>query len=233
MCSSHTVAKHWILTYGCGLQHECDNAKEVDVGIIHSELNKDSLGIRIKPGAVIKVLKGPTETQKNNMIYTWPRNISSSFKSWKDKSWISISDFTGITATQEIEAYYATFRFKNQWEFLIKIKKPTCWNLVNLAPDPPRNPLLCRVPHCPRWGRPSVYPGTGMSTGREGSARCYLPKYDSSLDRRSPCPPTPMSTEHDSLAQIAAWTERHGRSFFSPSPGGGERYPPALSFRPW
>lgn len=48
-----------LLTYGCGLQHERDNAEEVDVGVVHSELNKDALGVRVKPRAVIKVLKGP------------------------------------------------------------------------------------------------------------------------------------------------------------------------------
>lgn len=60
LCSSHTVAEHKPLTYGCGLHHECDNAEEVDIGVVHSELNKDRLSVHIKPGGIIKVLKRPT-----------------------------------------------------------------------------------------------------------------------------------------------------------------------------
>ena len=109
----------------------------------------------------------------------------------------------------------------------------TCWNLLSPAPDPPQTLLLCRVPHCPRWGRPSVYTGTGTTTGPEGSLRRFLPQSGSRLDRRSPCPPGPRSRESDTPAQTAAWSGRPGRSCSSPSPDEDERYPPASSFRLW
>lgn len=110
---------------------------------------------------------------------------------------------------------------------------PTCWNFVSLAPDPPQTLLLCRASCCPRWGKPSVYPGTDTSTGCEGSVRCYHQQWGSSPDHRSPCPPIPMSTERGSPAQTAAWRQPHGRSFYAPSPDEDERYPPAWSFHLW
>lgn len=61
MCSC--VAGHGPLTDGGGLQHERDNAEEVDVGIVNSELHKDGLGVHVKPGVVIKVLEGSTKTR--------------------------------------------------------------------------------------------------------------------------------------------------------------------------
>lgn len=60
LCSPHKVAENGSFTYGCGLQHECNNAEEVDIGIVHSELNKYRLGVGVKPGVVIKVLKRST-----------------------------------------------------------------------------------------------------------------------------------------------------------------------------
>lgn len=52
-------------SYGCGLQYECDNAEEVDVCVVHSELHEDGLGVCIKPGVVIKVLQGSKESKTN------------------------------------------------------------------------------------------------------------------------------------------------------------------------
>jgi len=117
--------------------------------------------------------------------------------------------------------------------FIIFLIMPTCWNSVNLALNPPQTLLLCKASRCPRWGRPSADPGTGTSTGFEFSARCYRPQSGSSLDRRSPRLPTPMSTEHDSPSRAAAWREPRGRSLAAPSPGEGEHYPPAWSFHLW
>lgn len=50
------------LTCGCGLQYEGDNAKKVDICIIHSELHKECLGVHIKPGVIIKVLEDSIST---------------------------------------------------------------------------------------------------------------------------------------------------------------------------
>lgn len=55
--------KHRLLTDGCGLKHERNNTEEVDIGVVHRELHKDCLGVCIKPGAVIKVLKDPTRRE--------------------------------------------------------------------------------------------------------------------------------------------------------------------------
>lgn len=64
------MAEHRLLTDGCGLKHECNDAEEVDVGIVYSELHKDCLGVHIKPGVVIEVLKDATrrKTGLNDMI---------------------------------------------------------------------------------------------------------------------------------------------------------------------
>lgn len=60
------------LTNSCGLKHECNNAEEVDVGIVNGELHKDCLSVHIKPGVVIKVPKDSTrrKTWLNYMINT-------------------------------------------------------------------------------------------------------------------------------------------------------------------
>lgn len=63
LCNSH-AAEHGLPTYPCGLQHQRDNAEEIDVGIVHSELNKDSLGVDVKPGVVIKVPEDSTWTNQ-------------------------------------------------------------------------------------------------------------------------------------------------------------------------
>lgn len=54
------------LTYSCGLQQECDDAEEVDISIIHSELHKDRPGVLIQPFVPEQRLKGAVdEVQKN------------------------------------------------------------------------------------------------------------------------------------------------------------------------
>lgn len=113
------------------------------------------------------------------------------------------------------------------------IRTLTCWSFVNLAPDPPQTPLLCRASGCPRLGRPSVYPETGTPMGCQGSERCCQPQLSSSLGRKSPCSPDPRSTEHDSPSQAAALKKPCDRSLCSPSPVEGARYPPTLNFHPW
>lgn len=62
------IAEHGLLTNGCCLKHESNNAEKVDVGIVHSELHKDCLGVHIKPGVFIKVLKDSTKSKTLNYM---------------------------------------------------------------------------------------------------------------------------------------------------------------------
>lgn len=55
-------------TYGRCLQHECDNAKEVYVCIVHGELDKDCSGVHVKPCVVIKVLKDSIGAWKTMLL---------------------------------------------------------------------------------------------------------------------------------------------------------------------
>lgn len=88
MCDSHRISASGLLTCCCGLQHECDHAEEVDIGIVHSELNKDCLGVHVKPGVLIKILKGSTEAMINKVIYrfcTLKRDSRLKVLSYEDK----------------------------------------------------------------------------------------------------------------------------------------------------
>lgn len=88
LCNSHRISTSGLLTCCCGLQHECDDAEEVDIGIVHSELKKDCLGVHVKPGVLIKVLKGSTAATINEVIYrfcTLKRDSRLTVLSYEDK----------------------------------------------------------------------------------------------------------------------------------------------------
>lgn len=55
------MVEQGLRTGSCGLKHECHNAEEVDVGIVHSEFHKDGLGVHINPRVVIEVPKNSAE----------------------------------------------------------------------------------------------------------------------------------------------------------------------------
>lgn len=44
-------------TQAAGLQHECDDAEEVDIGIVDGELHKHCSGQSVQPGVIKEILK--------------------------------------------------------------------------------------------------------------------------------------------------------------------------------
>lgn len=55
------------LTYSCRLKQESDDAEEVHVSIINSELHKDRPGVHIQPFIPEQMLKGAADGEHNNI----------------------------------------------------------------------------------------------------------------------------------------------------------------------
>lgn len=51
------------LTQGTILQGECDDAEQVDIGVVDSELHKHGSGQGVQPAVVKKILENPVEEE--------------------------------------------------------------------------------------------------------------------------------------------------------------------------
>lgn len=67
------------LTYACGLQQECDDAEEVHISIIDSELYKDRPSVHIQPFVPEQILKDAIDEEHKNILTVNTAHLYNSF----------------------------------------------------------------------------------------------------------------------------------------------------------